>query len=301
MEVFKFTIRSTSNERIPDFWGSALRGAFGHSLKKLVCINKQYACEDCYLFKVCTYQKIFDPKPSDDEQFGRKFSNLPPPFIIDLKSRGGLIKENQSLCFDLRILGNERQYTPFVIRAMCNALSNGIGKNEVKFIVEDIKNFYGESIFDKEGNISSSPIIDFFSNNLSDNVKIMVETPMRLLNQSKLMTVESWKPDVFIFAAIKRYAMIRHIYYGLETHNIGKMKQLCNNVEVSKTKLQWKDLSRYSSRQKEILKIGGLVGEFDLNFSKIPEFKPYIASLEYLGIGKGTSMGLGSVSIKEVI
>ena len=46
---YRFAFETDQPIRLHDYAGSALRGAFGHALRKIVCVTGQPACQPCSL------------------------------------------------------------------------------------------------------------------------------------------------------------------------------------------------------------------------------------------------------------
>lgn len=69
-------------------------------------------------------------------------------------------------------------------------------------------------------------------------------------------------------------------------------------LEPAAVKLAWKDWTRYSSRQKTTMQMGGLVGEILLELAEDAPFWPYLWLGQWVHAGKGTSMGLGCYTIE---
>jgi len=44
----------------PYFIGSQLRGALGYALKKVVCINPAYKCDECFAKNSCLYYEFYE-------------------------------------------------------------------------------------------------------------------------------------------------------------------------------------------------------------------------------------------------
>jgi hypothetical protein len=90
-----------------------------------------------------------------------------------------------------------------------------------------------------------------------------------------------------------------------DKYQVSNLKEYLNSsyqVKNLNNYLSWYDWSRYSTRQKTTMKLGGLVGQ--ISFIGKGEFlnnylKPLFAC-EYLHVGKGTSFGLGKYEIKEI-
>jgi len=84
--------------------------------------------------------------------------------------------------------------------------------------------------------------------------------------------------------------------------NLKEYLNFSNQVKNLDNYLSWHDWSRYSTKQKTTMKLGGLIGK--ISFIGKGEFlnnylKPIFAC-EYLHVGKGTSFGIGKYEIKEI-
>ena len=94
MKYIKISILIKTNENIPYFIGSQIRGAFGYALKKVTCINPSYQCdEECFAKDNCLYWEFYEQKNKPlkyrlDFELGKEYydfdmyllSNLPTQF-----------------------------------------------------------------------------------------------------------------------------------------------------------------------------------------------------------------------------
>jgi hypothetical protein len=55
---YRLTFRAVDDLRLPAYAGSAWRGAFGHALKRLVCVTREPACPPCLLYRSCAYPYV---------------------------------------------------------------------------------------------------------------------------------------------------------------------------------------------------------------------------------------------------
>src|SRR4051812_39341181 len=68
----RMTLEAEETAVLPPFHGSMLRGAFGHALRRTVCVmGPRQACPDCLLRSACTYTRLFEPSIDGE----------PPPFL----------------------------------------------------------------------------------------------------------------------------------------------------------------------------------------------------------------------------
>ncbi len=62
--------------------GKVLRGAFGISLRRLVCHDLDLACRECPLESTCPYPQTFEPRPPADTDRLSKLAGHPAPFRL---------------------------------------------------------------------------------------------------------------------------------------------------------------------------------------------------------------------------
>lgn len=60
---------------------------------------------------------------------------------------------------------------------------------------------------------------------------------------------------------------------------------------------RWQEMERYSSRQKTAMKMGGVMGDFDLAAEQAKDIWPLLWLGQWVHIGKLTTMGLGRYEI----
>jgi hypothetical protein len=73
----RFKLSAQKEAHLPRFKGSLLRGAFGHALRRMVCVmGPGELCENCMLRGQCIFSRLF-------ETF---IEGEPPPFLRGLQS-----------------------------------------------------------------------------------------------------------------------------------------------------------------------------------------------------------------------
>ena len=85
-------------ERIPEggfslaspragYLGSAWRGAFGHALRKTVCITRLPACDDCVLVRSCPYPFLFESRTPPGATKLTRYPRTPGPCVLEPADR----------------------------------------------------------------------------------------------------------------------------------------------------------------------------------------------------------------------
>ena len=130
-------------------------------------------------------------------------------------------------------------------------------------------------------------------------IRLRFETPMRLQRDSLLVTAGMFRFSDLLGALLRRISMLTYFHTDtpLET-DFAVLVELAREVEVTSAQLEWKDWTRYSSRQKTEIEMGGLVGEFLVSLGGTSPLWPYVWLGQWVHAGKGTSMGLGQYTLK---
>ncbi|HEX9944261.1 MAG TPA: hypothetical protein VGG03_19800, partial [Thermoanaerobaculia bacterium] len=78
-------LRALAPARLPAFKGSMLRGAFGHALRRSVCLmGPEQPCETCRLRRACAYTRIFETFVEDEPPpLLRGLDAAPRPYVFE--------------------------------------------------------------------------------------------------------------------------------------------------------------------------------------------------------------------------
>jgi len=292
---FTFLASTNNNWRSPVFPGSMLRGAFGHSLKQIVCVMRNRGCEGCQLEYSCIYTQMFETRPHKNKNIMRKYTRIPHPFVLVVD----MVADRTTtgiLSFGIRLFGEAGRYSPFCIRAFHNALARGLSRNKDKFTLDTII-AGGKRYQISQGDEYPPPVIQSAPTALSRKVRFLLRTPLRLASGGKLMTPESFDASVFVAAAVRRYGLLNQFYGYAEQPDFKLLKKECMKVKLLSSSLEWTKLMRYSSRQNKLNSMGGLCGTIELDIGSSSELGSILAWLPIINLGKATSMGLGRVEV----
>jgi hypothetical protein len=121
-------------------------------------------------------------------------------------------------------------------------------------------------------------------------------TPARIRVKDDLQT--GLRFQLLVRSLLRRVSMLAAV------HGSGRMQldyrgliERAGCARVVRSTLRWWDLERYTDRQDTKLRVGGLIGEVEYEGRVIEEFMPLIVAGELLGVGTGTSLGLGRYQI----
>lgn len=310
----KIDIKAIDNIRLPLYTGSALRGLFGASFKKIICSDYNKECKKCLLKDSCAYSYIFETTVPQNSKIMKKYEHIPKPFVLSPPIiKGGIIQEKSIQAFNMTIIGRAIDFLPYFIYTLISLGKNGIGKDRSRFIIDNIKLINGISsnkiIYndgDEKINFSRSDIDkDFIINktnpfNNKDQISLNFLTPLKIVYNENYLQPEDLDFHNIIRVLLRRVYLLS-IFHTKAQLNID-FSNLINKAEKIKketAELYWYNIRRHSSRQKKFLNIGGIKG-YALFKGDFQSFLQYLILGSYLNIGKGTTFGLGKYSIKAI-
>lgn len=282
----------------PPYKGSTLRGAFGNSFKRLVCVNKkEYSCKNCVVSSNCVYKYIFEP----EKEKGDKIVDIPPPFILEppYGDNKTIYRKGENLKFNCIIVGKAIDYFPYFILNFKKMGESGIGirKSRGEFRLSQVR-CNGKVIYDEDtGKLSyfKYPFKIDVSTNRPKEITLNFISPLRIKIGGKLINN---LPFILFFKVLMRRINILTTYYT--THNYTfDYKELinkANEIMTVSSSLKWYDWHRFSYRQRSLMKLGGMVGKITYR-GELKEFLPFIKLCEIIHIGKNCSFGLGKYEI----
>jgi len=288
------------------FTGSTLRGGFGYTFRKIACgLKNQKSCCDCILFGKCVYSVIFESPVPSNSTIMRKYQYSPHPFVFSYtddspKNSGNGLNKIVSII----IIGKAIDYIPYFIYTMKEFGNTGFGKSRIPFKILRVCDKYGTVFYSdsKWLNPQKYPHIDsqeiYGRETLIGNPdKINVEfiTPCRIKYNDHF--VDSIEFHVLIRSLLRRISELSYFYCDKQIDiDYSRFINQSQFVRTTSQNFKWIDFKRYSTRQKQDMKMGGVVGSAVYE----GDIKPFLSVLlwgELLHVGKGTSFGLGKYKL----
>ncbi|TDX59025.1 CRISPR system precrRNA processing endoribonuclease RAMP protein Cas6 [Orenia marismortui] len=306
-----FTLIATQKINLPIHPGSTFRGAFGNALKKLCCNVRKQECKDCNLNKMCPYSQLFNPHLTEEEQesTSTRFNHKPRPFIFEPKTNGQQIfYDGQEIRFNLNLFGYANKFLPYIIESWKYLQNQGIGLGRGKFTLSEVWNINdltgkAERIYSEYANmVHNSELkikiedINNLEKNLSDNyLRLKLITPMLLKHKREYINKIEFYP--LMKNLFRRISELSY-FYGKEKLDIRFSEYLekAKKIQLVKDHTKWENWQRYSNKQKQRIKMYGVIGELEYQ-GGLAEFLPYLILGQYTHIGKNTVFGLGNYKI----
>lgn len=113
--------------------GNTLRGAFGSSFRRLVCVPQCRSAQACPLAENCPYKLIFEPSPPEGSDRLSKNQDIPRPFVFRPPSDSKTTYESGEVFeFELVLLGTAVNYLPYFVLAFREVVNGGFGLNRAR-------------------------------------------------------------------------------------------------------------------------------------------------------------------------
>lgn len=283
---YRFTLSATTKIILPVNKGSALHGGFGHALKR---ISPYY------------YQKLCEPNPPD----AKPGSSWPLPYILlpPLDHRREY-RPGEELSCELTLFGTAADSFS-ICHAALEYLGGqlGFGNNRGKFIIKEVGMARPPDPADgtpSPGNRTINGRTIAQARQTANISSLTLHFPTRLRLKADGHLVRQALPFALFFARLLGRLNTLALCYGRGSITGPEQKRQllrqADNIQVQENNIRWDDWSRFSGRQQEWMKFGGLLGSITYQGNLEP-FLPYLALGEWTHAGGKTSFGLGKYVI----
>lgn len=323
---YRFTAQLQEELWLPEYAGSLFRGQFGAALRRLSCMTRLSDCHKCPLKQTCAYTQIFQPIPPEKHEL-QAFSAIPAGYIIvPPMPKGGYQQEYISrqfkpagacIEFEMVLIGHVRKQLPLIIYAWQRALQRGLTRTRKKAKLltvqclnsmhnhqtgqtQDFDELWPEFVWthdtdqvqEHEDNIK---LPDLQSQNISQ-LKLSINTPLRLQSRGRVIGPQDLNQRILLSALARRVGLLLEFHtddpdWGASAPTVIEFAEQLQ----AHNQLRWFDWRRYSSRQRQEMTLGGVVGSIRLQAEPeaIAAVWPWFWLGQWLHIGKNASFGMG--------
>lgn len=283
---------------LPAFSGSMWRGAFGHALKRLVCVTREKECTACPLWRGCAYPYLFATPPRSDAGLLGKVGHAPLPLVfhVELGSDCTLL-QGERITLDINLFGHGNRYVSYLVHALERAAQQGVGRGRGSLQLSAVEQADGaawQTIYQPGSALTPLPVAAAAVPALPERVRCVLETPLRLRINNHYIGPAEFRAEYLLVHVLRRASQIvaHHSDVPFDA-DFRALKTLAQAVEPIERDLRWLELSRWSQRQQEALQIGGLLGQMSFAGEAIETFWPLLWLGQWLHAGKNASMGQG--------
>lgn len=301
LKKYRFFFKTDSVLKLPKFEGSAWRGAFGTALKKAVCVLPNIPCNTCMLKGSCAYNYVFETPPPGNAQKMRKYDAAPHPFVLRLVHDQD--QHTLGYALDLTLFGHANRFFPYLVFAFQQAGLNGIGGGHQVFTlntIADISTTDNSTIIYQDGQLAqNTPAYSPKIPEMPKEITINLLTPLAIKYEGISVSHSQFSFAAFFSTLLRRISMITYFHTDTPLEiDFAALSATAKTINFSTQKLSWYDWTRYSSRKKTEMKMGGVVGQLQLDMQGLEAFWPYLWLGQWTHLGKATSMAMGAYAIE---
>ncbi len=225
-----------------------------------------------------------------------------------------LVPIGETIAFDLILMGRGIDALPFVVYALSEMGSRGLGAGRGKFTLTRVdtledgkpeKTLYStESLRIDMGQAKAIGLDDLVRSRLretpsDERARLRFLTPARIRVGGDLQSGITF--ELLIRNVLRRLSLLAASHGSsplkLEYRELVRRASEAQTVQAV---LSWWDWQRYSNRLNTSMKLGGFVGDIEFQGPAVRDLFPLLVAGELLHVGTGTSFGLGRYEIMGV-
>ncbi len=301
LKRLRFQCEALDPIRLPPYSGSAWRGVIGRSLRHSVCVTRQPTCDGCLLRTQCAYSTFFESPPASPETAAR-YNALPHPFVLEPEPPGRReIGPGEPLGVGMTLIGPAGALAPYLIHAVQRAGSRGLGREGGRFSLQAVQqetalgSDHWQPIYTAEdATLVPAETRPAPPAPAPSTLRLQLHTPLRLKRNGRYLGARDLDARDLLGALATRLETLAAFYGDArEPFARADAHAAINQITLHPQQLQWVDWTRYSSRQRTHMQLGGLLGTLQLQGPGLPALWPLLVLGQWLHVGKATSFGLG--------
>ena len=315
---YRFTAVMRAGVRLPGYSGSLLRGQFGAALRQVACMTRQPTCAGCPLLRTCLYTRVFEAPPPPAHAL-QKFSNIPNAFVMepplatpDLAPAD--LRAGDPLVFHMVLAGAAITQLPLIVFAWQRALAQGLTRERASADLHSVEwlddqggaqriwEASAPTLLEHKATITAPPMDATDASPLT-GITLRIHTPLRLQHQGHPLRADHLTPRVLVAALARRMALVMEFHAGQSQWGAA-VPPLVQRAEsmTDQRDLHWHDWTRYSSRQRQEMTLGGVLGRWTLRGdpATLAALWPWLWLGQWLHVGKNATMGMGAYTLERV-
>jgi hypothetical protein len=301
LERLRFQFQAIDPIRLPSYSGSAWRGLLGHSLRHSVCVTRAPTCDGCMLRSHCAYSTFFETPPVS-AQTAQRYNALPHPFVLEPPPAGQCeYAPGEPLALGLTLIGPAGDLRPYLIHALQRAGERGLGREGGRFRLHQViqetalGTDHWQPVFDaSHGTLQPLNTAPQALAPCPETLALDLLTPLRLKQRGHYVRPAQLSARALLGTLATRIELLAELYAApARALERNALHSAIDQIEIETTSLRWVEWTRYSSRQRTHMQLGGLLGPLRLHGPGLAPLWPLIALGQWLHVGKNTSFGLG--------
>lgn len=292
---------------VDTFPGFVLRSVLGMQLKRMHCAMRDTDCAICPFNATCAYSFIFESPISKNTVSLQGRDRASHPFRIQTNTIPDSVITR--MAFRIILFGRATIYLPHVIYAFREAAINGLFRSRTpatlaSVTVDGREILYGDRIMLEDVPKRTIRLDSTEETGVEGQMSVICQTPLRFKTDGRYST--DFSGSAFLAACLRRSFSMFENYGDLEPgahqHLICALREEygSDTPVLQKRALRWVEFLHYSGRQHEAMKLGGVMGTFELAGVAPALSWSALKCCASLGAGKNCSFGYGSIQVENI-
>jgi hypothetical protein len=284
---------------LADYPGSAWRGAFGHAFKQSACSQPGTACPHCPEQRDCPYPPFFESGLGGEPT---------RPYLLEPQAYTGYFGPGTLIGLDFLLMGWANAWLALIIDTLTLLGQRGLGlRQPVRLVLAEIQQEIGPtggvwaSIHQSgRGAAIPLPIAPFAVPPAPPRAHLELLTPLKIKNRGALVAPSTCTAPDLLTALARRIEACAPLLPNLPLPPAPAIWLADAASLLEQAHLAWHDTHHYSSRQREALKMGGLMGDLILGGPALARAWPWLWLGQWLHLGSSTSIGFGRYRLQRL-
>jgi hypothetical protein len=280
---------------IADYPGSTWRGALGHALKVTVCVRPnppKAPCTHCPQRTGCLYPPLFDTEIE---------GSPPRPFVIEPQTLVGYFFPGSVIGLDFVLFGATNHALPVLVETLHYLGQRGLGAQRARLALAGIEQQLGAAenewapIHQPQGGagIAALPPVPLLPPAAPRRARLDLITPLKIKTEGKPVRPDTFTAMDFLVALKKRFEACAKFLEELSLMPPEQEWLAHADSLIKDRKLMQQETHHYSTRQREVIKLDGLVGYLIFQGPLLAKLWPWLWLGQWLHLGSSTTSGLG--------
>lgn len=300
---YRVILEARDSLQLPAYIGSTLRGAFGQVFQRLSCPAPPGAA--CPVPESCPYHLLFESAPPPNAPALRNLDDIPRPFVFSPPPAAAAEHPAGSeVVFDLSLVGRARGFLPHFVVALRELPGIGRGRRPVTLKrIDAVTPLTGEPslVYEAQENVVYPTENAVTLHDCAAAACPRESAKMRFVTYTRLKHDGGWSRTPEFHVVFRRLLgrlsslSLFHCGTPLEADFAGLIEQ-ARAIRLVRDGTQWREWTRFSSRQRRRIPMGGLVGDATYE-GELSPFWPFIVFGQWTHVGKGATFGQGRYEI----
>ncbi|OFC30730.1 CRISPR system precrRNA processing endoribonuclease RAMP protein Cas6 [Acidithiobacillus caldus] len=229
----------------------------------------------------------------------RRYPSAPHPLVIEAPWGGRGLTPGETFTFSMVVMGKAQHALPLIVLAWARACADGLGGNRARAELVGYRSEESASWQSPAAATGYTAASVHLPERPSGPLLLRFTTPFRARKDGILCSAKELRFREFIAHLQRRWGLLQ-AFHGAgerwEWDYDGALRQADRMVWES-LDAHWVDWTRYSSRQKQSMKLGGVLGTYRIPAEAVTAFWPLLYLGQWTHVGKNASFGLGQYTL----